>query len=67
MKIDEIGENAGKIWNAISNGEKKSLAVIKKETKLTEKEIYAAIGWLGREGKLADLEESGKSVYVKVA
>lgn len=35
---------------------------IEKATKLKEKELYAAFGWLGREGKLNITEVEGEIV-----
>ena len=51
MTIEEIGTNAGEVWKAISEGND-TLKTIKKATKLKDKEVFAAIGWLAREGKL---------------
>jgi len=34
-------------------------------TKLTDKDLYAAIGWLAREGKLT-LEEVDKEIFVSL-
>ena len=33
-----------------------TMKALKKATKLKEKEIFAALGWLGREGKVAIAE-----------
>jgi hypothetical protein len=63
--ITKIGENAGLVWNALSDGSKKSVKDVKKATKLTDKDIYAALGWLSREAKL-ELEEDGADVFVKL-
>lgn len=53
MNVETIGLWAGSVWNAL-NDANGSLTVkgLKKATKLKEKEIYAAIGWLAREGKV---------------
>ena len=59
--IEKIGTNAGLVWHALEAG-KLELKAIKKATKLTEKEIYAALGWLARENKVAIAEE-GKEVF----
>lgn len=50
---EKIGTNAGIIWTDLDAGGKKTLKEIKKVTKLTEKDMYAALGWLAREGKIA--------------
>lgn len=51
MTVEQIGTFAGEVWKALAEGAT-SLKTIKKATKLKEKEIYAAIGWLAREGKV---------------
>ncbi len=51
MTVEQIGTHAGEVWKAISEGNT-SLKAIKKDTKLKEKEIFAAVGWLAREGKV---------------
>jgi hypothetical protein len=38
---------------------------VKKTTKLSDKNLYAAIGWLAREGKIA-LEEVEKELYISL-
>lgn len=60
----KIGENAGLVWHALSAGTLEVKA-LKKATKLNEKEVYAAIGWLAREGKIA-IEEAAKEVFVSL-
>ncbi|MDR0429734.1 MAG: winged helix-turn-helix domain-containing protein [Tannerellaceae bacterium] len=59
--IELIGNNAGLVWNALSDGGKMSLKNLKKETKIkAEKDLYAALGWLAKEGKLAFEENEGE-------
>ena len=52
MNTDTIGMNAGLVWNALNDAEAMGIKQIKKVTKLKEKEMYAALGWLAREGKI---------------
>ena len=52
MNTDTIGMNAGLVWNALNDAEAMGLKQLKKVTKLKEKELYAAIGWLARENKI---------------
>ncbi|MDR0769067.1 MAG: winged helix-turn-helix domain-containing protein [Dysgonamonadaceae bacterium] len=47
-----MGTDAGLIWKVLDEQGSKGIKDVKKLTKLTEKEIYAAIGWLAREEKL---------------
>ncbi len=63
--VSKIGENAGAVWSALSDGEKKTVKELKKSTKLTDKDIFAALGWLAREAKL-ELESEGAEVFVKL-
>ncbi|NDW10753.1 winged helix-turn-helix domain-containing protein [Dysgonomonas sp. 520] len=49
---DLIGANAGTVWEYLSEKGEKTVKEIKTATKLTEKDLYAAIGWLAREGKI---------------
>ncbi len=61
---EKIGVNAGLVWTVLSeNKGKANLKDIKKATKLTEKDLYAALGWLAREDKV-NLEEADKEVFV---
>lgn len=51
---EKIGTNAGIIWKYLDEaGTEKSLKEVKKACKLTDKDMYAALGWLAREGKVA--------------
>lgn len=50
---EKIGTNAGLIWAYLDESGSKGLKEIKKACKLTEKDMYAALGWLAREGKIA--------------
>ena len=66
MMIELIGTNAGKVWNALHDGGKMSLKALKKATKIkAEKDMYAALGWLAKEGKLA-FEETDSDIFVSL-
>lgn len=52
MDIETIGSYAGDIWQALNEAESLGVKQIKKITKLKDKEVYAGLGWLAREGKL---------------
>ena len=66
MNVETIGLWAGAGWNAL-NDANGSLTVkgLKKTTKLKEKEVFAAIGWLAREGKV-NVTEIEKDVEVNL-
>ena len=58
MKPEEFfGFNAGKVWQAL-NKSKKPLTInqIMKSTKLKRDDVFGALGWLGREGKIEVLK-----------
>lgn len=57
MNKKSIGTNAGIIWNLLNNYEKWDIRQLTKKSGLTEKEVYAAIGWLARENKI-EIEET---------
>ena len=52
MNTDTIGTGAGLVWEALDTAEAMGTKQLKKVTKLKEKELYAALGWLAREGKI---------------
>lgn len=58
MTTDTIGTWAGLVWNALNEADVLDIKQIKKMTKLKEKDIMAALGWLARENKIT-FEESG--------
>ena len=67
MNAETIGTWAGLMWNALSEVETLGLKQVKKETKLKDKELYAAIGWLSREGKLNVVEcKEEKELYLSL-
>lgn len=54
MDIATIGTWAGEVYKALESTETKMLGLkgLRKATKLKKDELMAAIGWLGREGKI---------------
>lgn len=57
MNTETIGSWAGLVWKALNEADVLGTKQIKKMTKLKDKELYSALGWLAREGKIA-FEES---------
>jgi hypothetical protein len=53
MNTETIGTNAGLIWNALNEVNVLSVKKLKKATQLKDKEVFAALGWLAREGKVS--------------
>lgn len=67
MNVETIGTWAGQVWNALNENDVLGNKEIKKVTKLKDKELYAAIGWLAREGKLNIAEsEDGKDLVLSL-
>ena len=56
MNAEVIGTWAGQVWNALNESGKLTVNGFKTATKLKEKELYAALGWLAREGKVSMYE-----------
>jgi hypothetical protein len=52
MWTSEIGMHAGKLWSILNTGGESSLAALKKQSKLNDRQLYLALGWLTREGKV---------------
>lgn len=52
MNVETIGVDAGTVWNALNEAEALGLKQLKKITKLKDKEVIAALGWLARENKV---------------
>lgn len=62
---EKFGVNAGLVWNVLSDGAKE-LKALKKATKLSEKDLYAALGWLAREEKVV-FTETATDVLISLA
>lgn len=64
---EKIGNDAGRLWKVLDEkGAKKSVKELKKATKLVDKEIYAAIGWLAREEKLV-FDQEDDDLYISLS
>lgn len=62
--IETIGNNAGLVWNALAANKVMNIKALKKATKISkEKDLYAALGWLGREGKIS-IDETEDDIVV---
>lgn len=65
MNKDEIGLNAGKIWQLLSDYAKWSYGTLKRKSGLKDKELGAAIGLLARENKI-ELYQEDDELYVSL-
>jgi hypothetical protein len=54
---NKIGEDAGKIWNVLSNQGYCDISSIAKITQITVRDAYSALGWLAREDKISLTKE----------
>lgn len=52
MNKEKIGTWAGAVWTVLNENGALTVKEIKKVTKLREKDVYAALGWLAREDKV---------------
>lgn len=68
MNIESIGTWAGEVYKALESSDTRMLGMkgIKKVTKLKKDELMAALGWLGREGKIAIAEDDEDTVVTLV-
>lgn len=64
MNVEKIGAWAGLVWNALNEADTLGVKQIKKITKLKDKEVFAAIGWLARENKLTIAEDADNKDYL---
>lgn len=63
---EKIGSDAGLIWQILEENGEQNVKDLKKLAKLTDKDMYAAIGWLAREEKLA-FKQIEKELFVSLA
>ncbi len=68
MTIEMIGTWAGEVYKALESTETHVLGMklLKKATKLKKDEIMAALGWLGREGKIVITQNDEEIVVTLV-
>jgi len=50
----KIGVHAGRVWESLHVSGELDISSIAQSTHLEEKDVYAALGWLAREGKIAE-------------
>lgn len=62
MILETIGENAGIVWRLL-NGAEVPLTIpeLKQQAGLSDHDLYAAMGWLAREGKIFFAEKDGST------
>jgi hypothetical protein len=63
MRKNEIGVNAGIIWQNLDTNGGCPINDLKKLLKMNDKDFYMALGWLSRENKIAFYEKE-KAEYL---
>ena len=64
--VEKIGIDAGKLWTKLDEEGRMNVRSLRNAIKLTERDTFAAIGWLAKEGKLT-LEKDGRDFYVELS
>jgi len=65
MLIDQIGETAGRIWQALHQKGPLGLSALKKQAGAPDFILNLALGWLAREGKI-EFAPAGRSYSVQL-
>lgn len=60
MNTYRIGKNAGRLWDYLKENGECTMAELKKELKINNKELYMALGWLARKDNIAFYEKNGE-------
>lgn len=63
MLKNEIGINAGKIWQHLDSKSNCTVKDLKKILELSEKDILLAVGWLYREGQIGMYKENKRQMF----
>jgi hypothetical protein len=56
---EQVGSIAGRVWKILDIWEEADIVTLKKLADVPEEDIYAALGWLAREGKISFDEDQG--------
>ena len=62
---NEIGETAGKVWQALSDEKPQTVVQLKKKLKAPNELLFFALGWLAREDK-GEIVSAQKSFRVQL-
>jgi hypothetical protein len=62
---EQIGETAGKVWQALSEHEELDLVRLTKLVHENEKTVHQALGWLDREDKI-DIHLKGNKTTISL-
>lgn len=65
MDKNTIGTNAGILWRLMSNNMSWNYKELKDRSNLSDKDLWAALGWLARENKIEfDTNSEEEKVYL---
>lgn len=64
--VENIGIDAGKVWTRLEEKGRMNVRDLRRDIKLTERDTFAALGWLAKEGKIT-LEKDGRDFYVELS
>ncbi|MCD6292473.1 MAG: winged helix-turn-helix domain-containing protein [Deltaproteobacteria bacterium] len=65
VMIDQIGIDAGKVWNELELNGEMTTGALKKSLGMAPFDLNIAIGWLAREDKIS-LTRKGNTIKVKL-
>ncbi len=63
--IDQIGVDAGKVWNELELNGEMTTGTLKKSLGISPFNLYIAIGWLAREDKVL-MTRKGSTIKVQL-
>ena len=67
MDKNQIGPNAGIVWNILKDNAHWEYEDLKAATGLSDRELNAAIGWLAREDKIDfDMDQNHDRLFLHV-
>lgn len=67
MNKNQIGTNAGIVWNILKDNAHWKYEDLKAATGLSDRELNAAIGWLAREDKIDfDMDQNHDRLFLHI-
>lgn len=60
-----VGETSGQVWQYLRKNGASTLTALEKGVKAPASAVHMALGWLGREGKIA-IEQEKRSVKISL-
>jgi uncharacterized membrane protein len=64
--VEKIGIDAGKVWTKLDEKGRMNVRDLRNAIKVTERDAFAALGWLAKEGKVT-IEKDGRDFYVELS